>query len=171
MIRKVLITGPEATGKSSLCKQLADYHNDLWVQEFAREYLMNTGGEYKVADLDVMLRGQLLAEHEAASQAEKLIFCDTGPENFFVWSRFKYNEVSDFIRKQVSEMSYDLVLLLDVDLPWENDPLRENPSLEERQSILELFEKVLTDHQVDFQLISGQGEARFQLANQIICSH
>ena len=168
MVRRVLITGPEATGKSSLCKRLAELYKEPWVPEFAREYLASQNGKYAQADLDLMLKGQLKSESEMELGSSSFLFCDTGPDNYWVWSYYKFKEVSDYVNKQVKEMNYDLVLLLDVDLPWESDPLRENPSYYERREILVLFQTVLSEQEINYKLISGTGDIRIKRAVKAI---
>ena len=37
--RRILILGPESTGKSTLASDLAVHFDEPWVPEFAREYL------------------------------------------------------------------------------------------------------------------------------------
>lgn len=163
-IYKILITGPESTGKSSLCKKLAEYFNTVWVKEYAREYLELNGSEYQQSDLVEILKGQLNKEAEGVEKASRILFCDTGPEVISIWSNYKYGNEAPFITRTVKEHSYDLVLLLNVDLPWEPDPLREIPSLEERLKVLELFKNKLNQTEANWFLISGEGEDRFKQA-------
>ena len=157
---KVLITGPESTGKSSLCKQLSAHFKSDWVQEYAREYLESSAGHYKEEDLINILNGQLEEEENKAGENYPFLFCDTGPEVILIWSEYKFNKVAPFIQNTFETHKYDLVLLLDVDLPWEPDPLREIPSLDERTKVLASFKKYLNS----YQLISGKGSVRLEKA-------
>ncbi len=60
-IKKIVVIGPESTGKSTLCEKLADHYNTLWVPEYAREYLEKHGPEYTYEDLYDIAAGQLRA--------------------------------------------------------------------------------------------------------------
>jgi NadR type nicotinamide-nucleotide adenylyltransferase len=166
MVQRICITGPEATGKSSLAKSLADRWKSSWVPEFARQYLNTLGRPYEEHDLEKILLGQMALEEKIASAGHHIIFCDTGPEVVWVWSRFKYGKVSPLIDHLAREAKYDLTLLLDTDLPWAPDPLRENPSAKDRAALLKLFKQFLKETSRSFQLVSGQGESRVNCAKK-----
>lgn len=68
-IKKVVVIGPESTGKSTLCQLLAAHYGTIWCAEYAREYLLNNGTDYTYDDLLTIARGQLLLQ----AQAEKAI--------------------------------------------------------------------------------------------------
>jgi nicotinamide riboside kinase len=63
-IKKFVIIGPESTGKSTLCGQLADHFDTLWVPEYAREYLEKNGTDYNYGDLLTIAKGQIKLEEE-----------------------------------------------------------------------------------------------------------
>jgi len=62
MIKKIVIIGPESTGKSTLCEQLAQHFRTIWCPEYAREYLSRNGVKYGYNDLMKITQGQLAAE-------------------------------------------------------------------------------------------------------------
>jgi nicotinamide riboside kinase len=66
-IKKIIIVGPESTGKSTLCTQLAEYYQTLWCPEYAREYLLKYGTNYSFADLLTVAKGQLALEESYQS--------------------------------------------------------------------------------------------------------
>ena len=68
MLKKIVIIGPESTGKSTLCQQLADHYKTLWCPEFAREYLLKHGMNYEYDDLLTIVKGQLALEDEYESK-------------------------------------------------------------------------------------------------------
>jgi nicotinamide riboside kinase len=68
-IKKIVIIGPESTGKSTLCKQLALHYNTNWCPEFAREYLLKNGMNYTYRDLLKIAKGQLAMEDEYVQSA------------------------------------------------------------------------------------------------------
>lgn len=70
MVKKVVIIGPESTGKSTLCEMLAQYFNTIWCPEFAREYLLTNGTAYNFDDLLTIAKGQLALEEEYVRMVE-----------------------------------------------------------------------------------------------------
>ncbi|MFP4352514.1 MAG: AAA family ATPase [Puniceicoccaceae bacterium] len=160
MTRRIRITGPEATGKSTLAEALARRFDCPWVPEYARTYLESLGRPYREADLVEILAGQEKMEDRAAETAGRMLVCDTGPEVIWVWSRFKYGRADPRIEEAVRRRTYDRTLLLDVDLPWTPDPLRENPSIAERRALFAMYEDLLRRTAPDFAVVSGRGEAR-----------
>lgn len=140
---KVLVTGPESSGKSYLVRHLARHYNAPKVDEFARQYLR--GKEtYDQTDLIRILEGQIKCETQATSTFPSLIFCDTGAEVIHIWFKERFGEVSDKILSAALNNSYDLVLLCKPNIPWEFDPLRENPGDREYlfQQYVDFFEKL-----------------------------
>lgn len=133
---RILITGPESSGKTTLAQQLARALGGRFWPEYARAWLMAKDGQYTSSDLDIMLAEQALErQFMLFQQHNKPQIYDTGPETFYTWSLIKYGSVSTFIESQLVAARYDFVFLLAPDLPWQADPLRESPSQEERMRI------------------------------------
>lgn len=166
MIR-ILITGPESSGKTTLAKQLAEaLHGRFW-PEYAREWLKARDGQYQQADLDTMLKHQTKMRHaELLKLANIPHIFDTGPETFYTWSLIKYGSISPFIESQLANAHYDLVLLLAPDIPWQADPLRESPNLEERMLIF--CTSAGRMHQLGWRFAIIAGENRLNMALEII---
>jgi NadR type nicotinamide-nucleotide adenylyltransferase len=163
-IKKIVLTGPESSGKTTLAKRLAEGHNTLWVPEYAREYLENLGRPYEESDLLEIARGQVKAEAKALRKAEKLLFCDTGMLVLKVWSEVKYGGCHPFIQEQLQSGRYDLFLLCAPDIPWEPDPLRENP--DDRHLLYEIYKKELKNLSLPFVEIFGDVEERLTFVNK-----
>ncbi len=159
---KVLITGPESSGKTKLAQFLARQFQSPWVPEFARTYLGVLDRPYDKEDVLVILNGQLRLQNQRDNV--KLLFCDTGPEVIHVWSEVKYGAVDPYISKQVQKVEYDLRLLCYPDLAWEPDPLREAPNEESRKALFEKYVDLLERYNKPYHIIRGQGTAREQLA-------
>lgn len=165
-LRKIAVVGPESTGKSLLSEQMANHYQTVWVPEFAREYLNNLGHEYVYDDLSVIARQQLLAEDKAAESSNNLLFCDTNLIVIKVWSDFKYGHTEPWIIEEIKRRKYDLHLLCDIDLPWEDDPLREHPY--QRKELFDIYVKELETFDLHYKVISGIGKTRLQNAVEII---
>ena len=159
---RIVITGPESTGKSELARQLADYYQTIFVPEFAREYLSKLGRSYVFEDIAMIAKGQLELEGSLAEKVEEILFCDTDLLVMKIWSIFKYGKCDPWIEEKVKSHRYDLYLLCDIDLPWVEDPLREHPG--KREELFELYLKDLQQLDVEFAIISGTGGERTENA-------
>ena len=166
MVKRIAITGPESTGKSELAKQLAEHYNTVWVPEYARDYLKNTGGKYKKEDILKIAQGQLKLENEMAAKANEYLFCDTDLFVTKVWSEYKFGTCDGWILEKILTHQYDLHLLMDIDLEWKEDPLRENP--DERQKLFDIYLEELTRYKYPFFIINGKGRERTEAAIQVI---
>lgn len=153
-VRRIAIVGPECTGKTDLARFLADHFKTVWVPEFAREYLENLGRPYEQADLIKIARGQVQRENAIAQHATRFVFCDTTLLVIKIWSEFKYNACDPEILHLMQQQNYDLHLLTDIDLPWEDDPLREHPH--KRQELFDLYKAELKKANISFQIIRGE---------------
>ena len=134
---KVLVTGPESTGKSTLARTLAWVLDGYYVAEQARPYLHALQRHYGAHDLPLILQRQLAAERQGLDSGASYVICDTGPEVIDIWSRVKYG-VPCPGAKEVGAV-YDVTLLCAPDLPWRRDTLREHPEPAARQELFQLY--------------------------------
>lgn len=153
-IKKVVIIGPESTGKSTLASLLAKYYNTSWVPEYAREYIDRLDRPYIERDLRDIAKGQLIAEEREIKYAKKLLICDTNLIVIKVWSEHKFGACYDEIIEQVKNRSYDLYLLTNPDVPWAEDPQRENPHM--RQLFYDIYLEEIKKSGVPFVEIMGE---------------
>lgn len=163
---KIATTGPESTGKSFVAKGLAAHYNTLWVPEYARGYIDKLNRPYAEPDLQNICKGQSELEHSLAARAGRFLFCDTEMLVIKIWSQYKYDRVHPSILKAFSQHHYDLYLLMDIDLPWEYDPQRENP--DKRKFFFEWFKRELDNKKANYHIVSGVGEQRLKNAINII---
>ena len=188
MLKKIVIIGPESTGKSTLCQQLTAHYETTWCPEFAREYLLKHGVNYTFDDLLTIAKGQLALENKyesgVRSQESKdwnitthdsrltthhsLLFIDTDMYVMKVWCEFVFDNCHRFILDQIVERKYDLYLLCNVDLPWVKDELREYPDLETRDKLYHIYKNILSNQPVKWIDISGSYEERLQKAIQAV---
>lgn len=169
MIKKIVIIGPESTGKSTLCEQLAAYYKTSWCPEFAREYLMQTGGRYTFADLLNVAHGQLELEDTAITSASNgLYFIDTDMYVMKVWCEVVFESCHTWILKQIAQRQYDFYFLCNTDLPWVKDELREYPDLEMRNRLFNMYKDILVHQKTPWAEISGTDAQRLQMAVSII---
>ena len=168
-MRKIVIIGPESTGKSTLSEQLAAHYKTVWCPEFAREFLLTKGKEYTFNDLMEIAVGQLTLEDQMLAKAVNgLYFIDTDMYVMKVWCEVAFNNCHAWILKQIAERKYDFYFLCDVDLPWVQDGLREYPDLSFRKKLLKIYTDVLINSGTQWTLISGNHSERFQTAVHVI---
>ena len=178
MIRKVVIIGPESTGKSTLCELLAQHYGMQWCPEFAREYLLTNGKEYDFDDLLTIAKGQLAMEDEYAALVNSqwsmvnertwvnphslhttkkppLLFVDTDMYVMKVWCEYVFQKCHQFILDEIVNRKYDLYLLCNTDLPWVKDDLREYPDEANRRELFAIYKDILINQNVPWVEISG----------------
>jgi NadR type nicotinamide-nucleotide adenylyltransferase len=165
-IKRVAIVGPECTGKTTLSKQLADYFKTEWVREYARGYLNKMAVPYQENDLLMIAQGQMRIEDEYAGSANQFLFCDTNLVVIKIWSMVKYNKCHSWIEEEMINRKYQLHLLTNIDIPWEDDPLREHPH--QREMLFNLYEEELKRLKVPYQIIEGTPEERVKQAIGVI---
>src|SRR5665647_830217 len=151
-IKKFVVIGPESTGKSTLCTQLAEYHKTIWVPEYAREYLEKNGTEYSYDELLTIAKGQIDLEEFLHSQLpthnSRLLFIDTDMYVMKVWCEFVFNKCHNWILNRIAERRYDGYLLCNTDLPWVKDNLREYPDVETRNKLYHFYKDLLINQSV-----------------------
>jgi NadR type nicotinamide-nucleotide adenylyltransferase len=173
-LKKIVIIGPESTGKSTLCEDLARHYQTAWVPEFAREYLLTNGKEYTYNDLLTIAKGQIASEDEISStliaKSSQLLFIDTDLYVMKVWCEFVFEKCHQWIIDQIVEKKYDLYLLCNTDLPWTKDELREYPDLETREKLFRIYKDIMINQNTPWVEIKGIRENRTQHAIEAISS-
>ena len=170
MLKKIVILGPESTGKSTLCKQLADHFKTSWVKEYAREYLLKHGTDYTYENLLDIAKGQLTLEDKTADQLQTInhqpqtLFIDTDMYVMKVWCEFVFEKCHHWILNRIVERSYDLYLLCNTDIPWVKDELREYPDLPTREKLSHHYKDIMINQSVPWVEISGSYEERLKKA-------
>jgi NadR type nicotinamide-nucleotide adenylyltransferase len=158
-MKKIAITGPESTGKTTLAAALADEFSTIWVPEFAREYLDNRP-EYSREEIRIIMEGQLTRMELAESSGKDLIFYDTEMLVLKIWSEFKYGFCQPDLEQAWAEQHMDIYFLCGTDVPWQNDPLREHPG--QRDELYALYKEALQDRGVLFIELSGDHDMRMK---------
>lgn len=176
MLKKIVVIGPESTGKSTLCRQLAEHFETVWCPEYAREYLLTNGKDYSYTDLLAIAKGQIAGEENWAELLEKRAaplleqdydipyFIDTNMVVMKVWAEFVFNKCHPYIEEQLAKRKYDHYLLCQPDLEWEKDELREYPDLETRERLFFIYKNYLEQQSVPWTLIKGKNDDRIQSA-------
>ncbi len=136
---KILITGPESSGKSTLASALSSHFDLKLIPEYARTYLESKGTSYRYDEADLLLIAQ--RHHQRLVKAHENYIADTFLINIKIWSQIKYGRCHPWIEKHIGSVQFDKILLLKPNIPWTYDPLRESP--ESRKALFGLFQKEL----------------------------
>ncbi|MBN9296459.1 MAG: ATP-binding protein [Filimonas sp.] len=176
-MKKIVIIGPESTGKSTLCEQLAQHYQTQWCEEYAREYLLQHGTKYSFEDLKTIAEGQLSLEDKYADAVQKafaeqktnlakepLLFIDTDMYVMKVWCEYVFGKSHNSILEQIAARKYDLYLLCNIDLPWVAEELREYPDERPRQELYRIYKDIMINQHVPWVEINGIHDERIQTA-------
>ncbi|UAM97537.1 ATP-binding protein [Polaribacter litorisediminis] len=168
---KVVLFGPESTGKTTLSRHLARHYNTVWAPEFARDYLQkkwnNERKTCEAADLIPIAIGQMKLENKLAKKADKILICDTDLLETKVYSEEYYGGFVDKkLDKAAQENTYDLYLLTYIDTPWEEDDLRDRPG--QRLEMFHAFENALKKHNRPYLLLKDDKKVRLKTAIKAI---
>ena len=161
-LKRIVLTGPESTGKSTLAQKLALHFNTAFVEEYGREYFVAKNGRLSLEDFPEIARGQAEREELAARTADRLLFCDTDAIVTQIWSEIYFQSCLPQVIELSRERRYDLFLLMDIDIPWEDDGTREFPQL--RQWHFDRIRRELDERQLPYVIISGDFDTRFEEA-------
>ncbi|RKR81705.1 NadR type nicotinamide-nucleotide adenylyltransferase [Mucilaginibacter gracilis] len=165
---KIAIVGPESTGKSTMSAYLAAYYHTVWVPEFAREYCDNLTEAPTWQDEINMFHGQIALENQLLPQANRLLICDTTFITVKIWSDQMFGQAPQQVLDELTHHHYDYYLLLNIDLPWEDDPLRDFPNL--REHFMQVWHTELQALNANYVVISGLGNERYNNAVDAIDS-
>lgn len=166
MIKKIVLTGPESSGKTTLAKQLSEHLGAIWVPEYARQYITTLKRSYRESDLVNIAKGQLSLEELSLKRTTDYLICDTDLLTIKIWSLVKFGRCNGFVIDTIEKRSYDLYLLCSPDIPWEYDPQRENPN--DRSKLYDIYKKELEFYGKNFSEIKGNEEERLKQALEYI---
>ena len=166
MIR-VVVTGSECTGKTTLAEALAARYQTVWVPEFARRFVIDKGSAPAYQDVEAIARGQIALEDERAHQASRLLIQDTDLLSSVLYSRHYYGDCPHWIEVAFEKRPADLYLLADIDIPWVPDGGQRDRG-HRREEMHELFRSALVDRSLSFAEIRGSHGERLEEAASVI---
>ncbi len=161
MAFKLVVTGPESVGKSTLVKQLAEFYKCLYVPEYARTYVECLNRPYTFNDVELIARKQI-DEYDLLAQEKGIVFFDTFLEITKVWFEYVYTCLPDWFNFEYEKRTIDLYLLCKPDLPWVKDEVRENEAL--REELFLRYQQELEDRNCNYVIIEGNGHSRMNNA-------
>jgi NadR type nicotinamide-nucleotide adenylyltransferase len=157
---RVCLTGAESTGKTELAKELALHFSARLVPEYSREYALARATELSYSDVGPIAHGQVAAEDRAAAGAGELVILDTDVLSTVVYSRHHFGACPQWIESLARTRIADLYLLLDIDVPWVWDPVRD--SRDTRDTLHDDFRRALEEFGAKYTVISGKWDERWR---------
>ncbi|MDP7639084.1 MAG: ATP-binding protein [Candidatus Hydrogenedentes bacterium] len=157
-----VLIGAESTGKTTLAAQLAEHYGTIWCPEYAREFAERKGDALDFGDVEAIAKGQLALEEEYLERAGRLLVFDTNILSTIVYSNHYYAASPDWVEAALRARAYGLYLLMDVDVPWEPDSVRDATDI--RGQIHERFRKALRVYGCRHIEIQGDWSGRFDKA-------
>lgn len=168
---KVVLFGPESTGKTTLAERLSRHYSTVWVEEFMREYLQEKWDLHQKVcepqDLLPIAAGQIQRENQLSAEANRLLICDTDLLELKVYSEAYYDGFCEpGLLKHALNNHYHVYFLTYIDVPWTPDDLRDKPN--DREGMFSRFEKALQLHNKPYVVLKGDENERFETAVSII---
>ncbi|NGF54904.1 ATP-binding protein [Parapedobacter sp. SGR-10] len=160
-ILKIAVVGPESTGKSTMAKYLGEQLGTVCVPEYARYYCRNLRNQYTLQDEVNMFYGQLALEEALIPLAKNnILICDVTIMTIKIWCDHLFGDTPQEVKDEIRNRKYDHYLLMDIDLPWEDDPLRDFPG--QQAHFLEIWKKELKAIEANYTMISGLEKERLE---------
>lgn len=170
LVKRVVITGSECTGKSTLARFLALHYGALLVHEYVREYAAAKGAPIDVSDHWPIARGQALAEQRALARAQtaahRLLVLDTDLLSTVTYAHHYTGQCDPGIETLARERMADHYLLLDIDVPWRPDGVRDRG--DRREEVHAAFVDTLERFGAPYTLVNGSWDERLPTALRVI---
>ncbi len=172
-VKRIVIMGPESVGKSTLTKNLANYYNTNFVEEYGRTVFEKNGNRVGIEDFIPISVGRQEIENHSIKSSNKLLFCDTEDITTYIFSKMffpnDYKGIEDILLDKISKNNnYDLYLLLKTDCDGIQDGTRQ--FLEERIEHYDVIKSELSKNNCNYIEIGGDWEDRFNKSIEIINS-
>lgn len=170
-IKRIVITGPESTGKTELARALAEKFGATWIPEYARHYVETLGREYNYDDVEKIAKYQVGQESQYIHKIENgILIFDTWLIITKVWFDVVYGKCPAWLPDQIRSSEIDLFLVCATDLPWIADPVRENGG-EKREELFQMYIHEIQKFGFNFEIVMGVGESRMDCALKQLSKH
>lgn len=173
-VKKVLITGTESCGKTTVVRKLAKNYLTSWSEEFGKYYeekfLGAYSGNWHVNDFEKIAISQELQNHHAYKTANKVSFIDTDAvvTDFYLDMYLKQNSklIEEMARKEVDQ--WDLVIMLEPTVKWVQDGTRWNSEDKVRWELHKKLCKMYDDLGIKYISIGGNYHYRFNKIRNLV---
>lgn len=168
-VKKIALLGPESSGKTTLCRQLAEHYHTVWVPEYARDHIVALKRDYTLDDILFSAKQQLENEDRQLKKANRFLFCDTELLIAKVWCEDAFQQSPPWLEETIRQHTYDLYLLSLPDIPFKADAVRENPH--RRGFFFDWYRRELEQRGFTYEVLSGLGDQRFKNAINLISKY
>lgn len=169
-LTRIVITGSESVGKTTLGVQLAARYGVTCVPEFVRDYAARKGAPLDVGDVSAIAEGQMALENShiasAIARGEVLLLQDTDLVSTVVYCHHYYGQCPDFIEQAAVARRPTHYLLLEIDVPWIADGIRDRG--DRRSEVQALFRETLARFDAPVTVVQGTWEQRLATAAALI---
>ena len=162
-MKRIVVTGSECTGKTTLAEALAHRLETIWIPEYVRLWVEEQGRAPTADDVSAIARGQIALEDSLSAQARGSIVLDCDLLSTLVYSRHYFGDCPAWIEEALLERRPDLYLLCDIDVPWVPDGDQRDRG-DRREEMHELFRQALVHYRLDYVDIRGTHEERLRSA-------
>ena len=163
LVIRVVVTGSECTGKTTLAEALSIHFETVSVPEFARQFVIDKGAAPEYEDVEAVARGQISLEDEKTAEASRLLIQDTDLLSTVVYSRHYYGDCPHWIEEAFEKRAADLYLLTGIDVPWVPDGEQRDRG-DRREEMHELFRSALVDRRLTYVELRGSRGQRLDAA-------
>ncbi len=167
---KVIVTGPESTGKTILCQALAKKYNTVWIPEYARTYVENLTEKYTYQDVEHIANVQFNELSKKNENANKYVFFDTGLIITKIWFQEVFGKYPDYLDEMIRKTAPDFYFLCFPDIEWQPDSVRENGG-EKRMDLFNKYENQLIHFNFKYHIIKGINNQRIENAIEFLNRH
>lgn len=164
---RIVITGPESTGKTNISDYLAKQFDAIWIPEYARFYMEFLRNQYDYSDIVKIAKKQIEDYHKYSGNESGLVIFDTWLIITKVWFEEVFHKFPDWLDSSIEALKIDLYLICEPDIPWEPDAVRENGG-DKRKYLFERYKKEIEKLGIPYKVISGRGEKRYKLAEMAL---
>lgn len=127
--RRVLITGTESCGKTTLTKYLGKIYNTAWTEKeygryYSAEHLGGNEDLFTSDDFTNIAWEQRKLDNQALKRANRIVFLDTDAVVTQYYHHAYLGDYSEHLFQSYKPNKYDVVLLMKPDVKWVPDGCR-----------------------------------------------
>jgi NadR type nicotinamide-nucleotide adenylyltransferase len=164
-VKRIVIIGSESSGTTTLARALAEHYRTVWVPEYGRTYSEGrqyVGQPWRTDEFVHIATEQVRMEDALALLANRVLICDTDAFATSIWHERYMGAPSDDVKAITASRKYDLYVVTDVNIPFEQDDIRDGESF--RQWMQGRYVEELSKGPTPMILVSGPHEERFAAA-------
>ncbi|HEU4694490.1 MAG TPA: ATP-binding protein [Vicinamibacterales bacterium] len=164
-VKRVVVIGSESSGTTTLARALAEHYRTVWVPEYGRTYTegrVHSPQPWRSDEFTFIALEQARMEDALATLANQVLICDTDPFATAIWHERYMGTSSEAVQAIVDTRTYDLYVVTDVNIPFEQDEIRDGESF--REWMQGRFIEELSKQPTPMIVVTGPHQERFAAA-------